>query len=228
MPRLRRIENSAGQVFENGQGEEVTWGQQAAWVDYPGASRWRAVGTHGRRSLRQSPAIRPTGTCAVTVYLPPTPLASTISRATKNIDASLTIPGGDKAVFRYRLIIHPGRSVDGHPDVRQLIEQFQRDRIVSVEEKNRSAGRFFYASPQFQPRRRAMAKNKQDKLRVALIGAGGIAGGAHALLPRHGRRGDGGRGGRGPRRAQNPARNTKSPTPTPTTKRCPGSSHPTQ
>ena len=45
----------------------------------------------------------------------------------ENIDESLTIPGGDQAVFRYRLIIHPGRSVDGRSDVRQLIEQFQAE-----------------------------------------------------------------------------------------------------
>ena len=121
-----RIENSADQVFENGQGEEVTWGQQAAWVDYSGplanGEEWGHTVVDHRD---KPPAIRPTGTCAATGCLPPTPLACTIFKGDESIDESLTIPGGDQAVFRYRLIIHPGRSVDGHPDVRQLIEQFQ-------------------------------------------------------------------------------------------------------
>ena len=120
-----QIENSAGQVFENGQGEEVTWGQQAAWVDYSGpvanGEEWGHTVVDHRDNPRHPTYWHVRGYGLFTAN----PFGVHDFKGDENIDESLTIPGGDQAVFRYRLIIHPGRSVDGHPDVRQLIEQFQ-------------------------------------------------------------------------------------------------------
>ena len=41
-----------------------------------------------------------------------------------DIDGSLTVASGDTAVFRYRLIIHPGRGVR-NPRIGELIDEFQ-------------------------------------------------------------------------------------------------------
>lgn len=120
-----RIENSAGQVFENGQGPEVTWGQQAAWVDYSGpvaaGEEWGHTVVDHRDNPRHPTYWHVRGYGLFTAN----PFGVRDFKGDESLDASLTIPGGDKAVFRYRLIIHPGRGVDGHPDVRPLIEQFQ-------------------------------------------------------------------------------------------------------
>ena len=120
-----RIENSAGQVFENGQGEEVTWGQQAAWVDYSGpiaaGEEWGHTVVDHRDNPRHPTYWHVRGYGLFTAN----PFGVHDFKGDASLDASLTISGGDKAVFCYRLIIHPGRGVDGHPDVRRLIEQFQ-------------------------------------------------------------------------------------------------------
>ena len=120
-----QIENSAGQIFENGQGPEATWGQQTAWVDYSGpvaeGEEWGHTVVDHRDNPRHPTYWHVRGYGLFTAN----PFGVHDFKGDANIDESLTISSGDKAVFRYRLIIHPGRGVDGHPDVRQLIEQFQ-------------------------------------------------------------------------------------------------------
>ena len=41
-----------------------------------------------------------------------------------SVDASLTIDSGEAAVFRYRLIIHPERGIDGNVQIEALIQEF--------------------------------------------------------------------------------------------------------
>ena len=40
-------------------------------------------------------------------------------------DGSMTIKAGETAVFRYRLVIHPGRGTDADARIRALIDEFQ-------------------------------------------------------------------------------------------------------
>ena len=98
---------------------------KSAWVDYSGpladGEEWGHTVVDHRDNPRHPTYWHVRGYGLFTAN----PFGVHDFKGDENIDESLTIPGGDKAVFRYRLIIHPGRSVDGHPDVRQLIEQFQ-------------------------------------------------------------------------------------------------------
>ena len=120
-----RIENSAGQVFENGEGEETTWGVQAAWVDYSGplanGEQWGHTVVDHKDNPRYPTYwhVRGYGLFTANAF------GVHDFKGDAEIDESLTIPGGDKAVFRYRLVLHPGRGVDGHEGVRALIDAFQ-------------------------------------------------------------------------------------------------------
>ena len=122
-----RIENSEGQVYENGQGEETTWGVQAAWVDYSGplanGEQWGHTVVDHQDNPRHPSYwhVRGYGLFTANAF------GVHDFKKDENIDESLTIPGGDKAVFRYRLVMHPGRGVDAHPQVRALIDQFQAE-----------------------------------------------------------------------------------------------------
>ena len=120
-----RIENAAGDVYDSGQGEETTWGVEAAWVDYSGpladGSQWGHTVVDHRDNPRHPTYwhVRGYGLFTANAF------GVHDFKGDANIDASLTIPGGEQAVFRYRLIIHPGRGVDGHAAVRGLVDQFQ-------------------------------------------------------------------------------------------------------
>jgi len=120
-----RIENSEGQVFENGEGEESTWGQQAAWVDYSGplanGEEWGHTVVDHKDNPRHPSYwhVRGYGLFTANAF------GVHDFKGDKSIDASLTIPGDTRAVFRYRLIIHPGRGVDAHAQIRELIDEFQ-------------------------------------------------------------------------------------------------------
>jgi hypothetical protein len=119
-----RIENSEGQIYDSGQGEEVTWGRPAAWVDYSGPladGRQWGLSVADHRDNPRHPSrwhVRGYGLFAAN------PFGVHDYEADESLDASLTIPAGDRAVFSYRLIIHPGRGVDGHRRVRPLIAEF--------------------------------------------------------------------------------------------------------
>lgn len=118
-----RIENSEGQVYDSGQGEEVTWGKRAAWVDYsgptPGGPQWgHTVVDH--RSNPHHPTywhVRGYGLFTANAF------GAHDFKNDKTIDESMTIPSGEQAVFSYRLIIHPGRGVNTR--IRTLIDEFQ-------------------------------------------------------------------------------------------------------
>jgi hypothetical protein len=120
-----RIENSAGQVYENGVGEESTWGVQAAWVDYSGplanGEEWGHTVVDHQDNPRHPTYwhVRGYGLFTANAF------GVHDFKGDESMDASWTIPGGEQRIFRFRYIVHPGRGVDGHADVRGLIEQFQ-------------------------------------------------------------------------------------------------------
>lgn len=119
-----RIENSAGQIYENGKGEEVTWGQRAAWVDYSGplvsGEEWGFTVVDHCGNPRHPTHWHVRGYGLFTAN----PFGIHDFKGDKSIDKSMTIAGGDTAVFRYRLIIHPGRGLTGSR-IRELIDAFQ-------------------------------------------------------------------------------------------------------
>ena len=118
-----RIENSEGLVYDSGQGEEVTWGKQAAWVDYsgpaPDGTQWGHTVVDHHRNPRDTTYWRVRGHGLFTANA----FGDHDYKGDKNIDASMTIPAGKEAVFSYRLIIHPGRGVNER--IRALIAEFQ-------------------------------------------------------------------------------------------------------
>ncbi len=120
-----RIENSEGDVFDRGQGAETTWGKRAVWVDYSGplanGEEWGHTVVDHQANPRHPTYWHVRGYGLFTAN----PFGVHDFTGDKNADGSMTIPAGDSAVFRYRLIIHPGRGVDAEPRVRELIEEFQ-------------------------------------------------------------------------------------------------------
>jgi len=120
-----RIENSEGAVFENGEGEETTWGVQAAWVDYSGplanGEEWGHLVVDHKTNPRHPTYWHVRGYGLFTAN----PFGVHDFKGDKSIDESLTIPAGDTATFRYRLVIHPGRGM-GNPRLAELIDEFQQ------------------------------------------------------------------------------------------------------
>jgi hypothetical protein len=120
-----RIENSDGLVYDSGQGEEVTWGKKAAWVDYSGplanGAQWGHTVVDHRENPRHPTYWHVRGYGLFTAN----PFGVHDFKGDKDIDESMTVPAGGTAVFRYRLIVHPGRGIAGDPRIRQLIDQFQ-------------------------------------------------------------------------------------------------------
>lgn len=120
-----RIENSAGQVYDSGQGKEETWGQPAAWVDYSGpladGSQWgHTVVDHCGNPWH--PAhwhVRGYGLFTAN------PFGLHDFRGDDSVDGSWTLKSQDTAVVRFRLIIHPGRGFAADPQVAKLVEAFQ-------------------------------------------------------------------------------------------------------
>ena len=119
-----RIENSEGQVYDSGQGEETTWGKPAAWVDYSGPLSNGEEWGHTVVDHRDNP-LHPTH-WHVRGYGLFTANAFGLHdfKGDADVDGSLTVSASDTVVFRYRLIIHPGRGV-GNPRIGELIDEFQ-------------------------------------------------------------------------------------------------------
>jgi len=120
-----RIENSEGAVYDSGQGEETTWGKRAAWVDYSGpvadGEQWGHTVVDHRANPRHPTYWHVRGYGLFTAN----PFGVHDFTGDDAQDGSMTIPGGDSAVFRYRLIIHPGRGPSADPRIKELIEEFQ-------------------------------------------------------------------------------------------------------
>ena len=120
-----RIENSEGLVYDSGQGEEETWGKQAAWVDYSGplagGEQWGHTVVDHCGNPRHPTYWHVRGYGLFTAN----PFGVHDFKGDESIDASLTIAGGEQAVFRYRLIIHPGRGIAGNARIGELIDAFQ-------------------------------------------------------------------------------------------------------
>ena len=120
-----RIENSEGLVFDSGQGDEVTWGKQAAWVDYSGpvanGDEWGYTVVDHRSNPRHPTYWHVRGYGLFTAN----PFGVHDFKGDKDVDGSMTLPGGDKATFRYRIIIHPGRGPAANTRIGELIEGFQ-------------------------------------------------------------------------------------------------------
>ncbi|MFC1525325.1 PmoA family protein [Candidatus Latescibacterota bacterium] len=119
-----RIENSDGLVYERGEGEEETWGKQAAWVDYSGplanGEEWGHLVVDHQDNPRHPTYWHVRGYGLFTANL----FGVHDFKGDESLDGSLTIGGGDEAVFRYRLIVHPGRGA-GDARLKELIEDFQ-------------------------------------------------------------------------------------------------------
>ena len=121
-----RIENANGQVFENGQGEEITWGQRAAWVDYSGPL---SDGCEGGLTVVDHPAnprhptywhVRGYGLFTAN------PFGVRAFTQDSGQDGRFVIPAGESAVFNYRLIVHPGRGIGHDAALKTLIDAFGR------------------------------------------------------------------------------------------------------
>jgi hypothetical protein len=119
-----RIENANGQVYDSGQGEETTWGQRAAWVDYSGplanGEQWGHTVVDHRGNPRHPTYWHVRGYGLFTAN----PFGAHDFRNDKAIDGSLTLAAGDSLTFRYRLIVHPGRGIDACPGVRQRVDAY--------------------------------------------------------------------------------------------------------
>jgi len=120
-----RIENSEGQVFDSGQGEETTWGVQAAWVDYSGplgdGSEWGHTVVDHKDNPWHPTHWHVRGYGLYTAN----PFGLHDFKGDKSVDGSWTIEGGKSAVARFRLVIHPDRGIDGNPKIKELIDEFQ-------------------------------------------------------------------------------------------------------
>jgi hypothetical protein len=119
-----RIENSEGQVYDSGCGQETTWGKQAAWVDYSGplanGQEWGHTVVDHLKNPRHPTYwhVRGYGLFTANAF------GVHDFKGDKSIDESMAIADGDKVVFRYRWIIHPGRGVRDER-IGRLIDEFQ-------------------------------------------------------------------------------------------------------
>jgi hypothetical protein len=119
-----RIENSEGDIYDSGQGEETTWGKKAAWVDYsgpvPDGAQWGHTVVDHQANPRHPTSwhVRGYGLFTANAF------GAHDFKGDPSIDESMTINAGEAATFRYRLVIHPGRGVDADPRIRALIEAF--------------------------------------------------------------------------------------------------------
>ena len=121
-----RIENSEGAVFENGEGEETTWGVPAAWVDYsgplPDGTEWGHTVVDHKDNPWHPTHWHVRGYGLFTAN----PFGLHDFKKDESVDGSWTIKAGDIAVSQFRLIIHPGRGVDADPRIRALIDAYQQ------------------------------------------------------------------------------------------------------
>lgn len=120
-----RIENSEGDVYDSGQGEETTWGKRAAWVDYSGpladGEQWgHTVVDHVSNPWHPTYwHVRGYGLFTAN------PFGVHDFLKDESVDGSWTISAGETATSRFRLIIHPGRGIAGNSRISELIEEYQ-------------------------------------------------------------------------------------------------------
>ncbi len=106
IPRTGRIWNSNGR-----QTEAYTWGKRAAWVDYSGTIGGKPLGV----AILDHPGnpkhptywhVRAYGLFAANVF------GEHDFHADPQRDGGIAIGGGESLRFRYRVVIHPGRTPD--------------------------------------------------------------------------------------------------------------------
>ena len=118
-----RIENSEGLVFDSGKGEEQTWGERAAWVDYSGpvanGDQWGFTVVDYHANPRHPTYWHVRGYGLFTAN----PFGLHDFLADETQDGSMTLSEKETAIFQYRIIVHPGRGIDG--SVQSLIDEFQ-------------------------------------------------------------------------------------------------------
>ena len=121
-----RIENSEGDVFDSGQGQETTWGKRAAWVDYSGplgnGEQWGHTVVDHRANPWHPTYWHVRGYGLFTAN----PFGVHDFKGDNDLDGSWTIPSGQNAVMRFRLIVHPGRGTAGNDRIGELIAEFQQ------------------------------------------------------------------------------------------------------
>lgn len=119
-----RIANSNDLVYE-GEGEEETWGKPAEWVDYSGpvanGDQWGMTVVDHQSNPRYPSHWHVRGYGLFTAN----PFGLHDYTGDDSVDASFTIEAGNSAVFCYRMIIHPGRGIDGNTKISELIKEFQ-------------------------------------------------------------------------------------------------------
>lgn len=120
-----RIENSEGDVYENGEGEETTWGKRAAWVDYSGpvgdGSEWGHTVVDHKSNPWHPTYWHVRGYGLFTAN----PFGVHDFLKDESADGSWTIPSGQTATSKFRLIIHPGRGIADTPRIAELIDEYQ-------------------------------------------------------------------------------------------------------
>lgn len=120
-----RIENSEGDVYDSGEGEETTWGKRAAWVDYSGpladGQQWghTVVDHHTNPWHPTYWHVRGYGLFTAN------PFGVHDFLKDDKADGSWTIKNGDSASSRFRLIIHPGRGIASDSRIAGLIDEYQ-------------------------------------------------------------------------------------------------------
>ena len=116
----------SGLIFDSGQGEEVTWGKRAEWCDYSGplanGEQWGCTVIDHRNNPRYPTYWMVRGYGLFTAN----PWGVHHFLGDDSIDESMTIASGDKAVFCYRLIFHPGRGPSGN-GIAEFIREFQEE-----------------------------------------------------------------------------------------------------
>jgi hypothetical protein len=120
-----RIENSEGDVYDSGQGEETTWGKRAAWVDYSGpladGQQWGHTVVDHKSNPWHPTYWHVRGYGLFTAN----PFGHHDFLKDDSADGSWTISSGQTATSRFRLIIHPGRGIAGNERIAELIEEYQ-------------------------------------------------------------------------------------------------------
>ncbi len=106
IPRTGRIRNAEGLTTE-----AQTWGKRSAWVDYAGSIGGKPLGI----AIFDHPAnpkhptywhVRGYGLFAANIF------GEHHFHADQSRDGSLTLAHGESLRFRYRIVIHPGRTPD--------------------------------------------------------------------------------------------------------------------
>ncbi|MAN23370.1 MAG: hypothetical protein CME10_03810 [Gemmatimonadetes bacterium] len=120
-----RIENSEGQIYQNGQGVETTWGVRAEWVDYSGPLSDGVEWGHTVVDHCQNPLYPTYWHVRGYGLFTANPFGVHDFKGDDSIDGSWVIPNGETRTFRFCHIVHPGRGIDGCDGVREIISTYQ-------------------------------------------------------------------------------------------------------